>query len=220
MYNHDMETLRLFPLNAVLFPGQLLPLHIFEPRYRQMIGECIQHGQAFGVALIRSGIEVGEAAEPHQVGTTAHIVQVESEADGRMNILCVGNARFRIARLLHDKPYLSGQVELWPWEPYLEGSADIERIRRQLDRYLHILAELADSTLDVSLPAEPAALANVAASVLQVELSEKQRLLATPSITAMLVDVADLLQRELRAWQIVRASRQLSPDEASSFSLN
>lgn len=220
MYNHGMETLRLFPLNAVLFPGQLLPLHIFEPRYRQMIGECIQHGQAFGVVLIRSGEEVGDAAEPYEVGTTAHIVQVESESDGRMNILCVGNARFRIARLLHDKPYLSGQVELWPWEPYREGSTNIERIRRQLDRYLHILAEMADSQLDVSLPAEPAALANLAASVLQVELSEKQRLLATPSITAMLLDIADLLQRELRAWQIVQASRQLSPDEASSFSLN
>jgi Lon protease-like protein len=220
MYNDDMETLPLFPLNTVLFPGQLLPLHIFEPRYRQMIGECIQHGQDFGVALIRSGAEVGAAAEPYEVGTTAHIVQVESEADGRMNILCVGAARFRIAHLLHDRPYLSGQIELWPWEPYLDGSADIERIRRQLDRYLHMLAELADSKLDLSLPDDPAALANIAASVLQVELSEKQRLLTTPSISSLLVDVADLLQRELRAWQIVQASRQLSLDEASSFSLN
>ncbi len=220
MYNVFMDTLPLFPLNTVLFPGQLLPLHIFELRYRQMIGECIQHGQAFGVVLIRSGEEVGEAAEPYEVGTTAHIVQVESESKDRMNILCVGKARFRITHLLHDKPYLSGQVELWPWEPYLAGSADIERIRRHLDRYLHMLAEIADSKLDLSLPDDPASLANIAASVLQVELSEKQRLLTTPSIGAMLMDVADLLQRELRAWQIVQASRQLSPDEASSFSLN
>ena len=220
MYNGSMETLPLFPLNTVLFPGQLLPLHIFEPRYRQMIGECIQHGQAFGVVLIRSGEEVGEAAQPYEVGTTAHIVQVESEADGRMNILCVGKARFRIAHLLHDKPYLSAQVELWPWEPYLQGSADVARIRRQLDRYVQLLAEIADSQLDLSLPDDPAALANIAASVLQVELSEKQHLLTTSSIGAMLIDVADLLQRELRAWQIVQASRQISPDEASPFSLN
>jgi Lon protease-like protein len=220
MYNGGMETLPLFPLNTVLFPGQLLPLHIFEPRYRQMIGECIQHGQAFGVVLIRSGEEVGDVAEPYEVGTTAHIVQVESETDGRMNILCVGKARFRIAHLVHDKPYLSGEVELWPWEPYAEGSADIERIRQWLVRYLHMLAEIADSKLDLSLPDDPASLANIAASVLQVELSEKQRLLTTPSIGAMLIDVASLLQRELRAWQIVQASRQLSPDEASPFSLN
>jgi Lon protease-like protein len=220
MYNHGMETLPLFPLNTVLFPGQLLPLHIFESRYRQMIGECIQHGRAFGVVLIRSGAEVGDAAEPYEVGTTAHIVQVESEADGRMNILCVGKARFRIAHLVRDKPYLSGQVELWPWEPYLEGSTDIDRIRRQLGRYLRTLAEMTDGKLELSLPDEPAALANIAASVLQVELSEKQSLLTTPSIGAMLIEVADLLQRELRAWQIVQASRQLSSDEASSFSLN
>jgi Lon protease-like protein len=220
MYNGSMETLPLFPLNTVLFPGQLLPLHIFEPRYRQMIGECIQHGQAFGVVLIRSGEEVGTAAEPYAVGTTAHIVQVEGEADGRMNILCVGQARFRIAHLLHEKPYLSGQVELWPWEPYLAGSADVDRVRRLLDRYLHLLAELTEGKLDLNLPDEPAALAHVAASALQVELSEKQRLLTTPSVGDLLTCIAAILQRELRAWQIVQASRQLSPDEASSFSLN
>jgi Lon protease-like protein len=220
MYNGGMEKLPLFPLNTVLFPGQLLPLHIFEPRYRQMIGECIQHGQAFGVVLIRSGAEVGDAAEPYDVGTTAHIVQVESEADGRLNILCVGQARFRIEQLLHDKAYLSGQVEWWPWEPYLEGATDMERLRRQLERYLLLLAESAGSQLDMNLPAEPAALANIAASVLQVELSEKQRLLTTPSIGALLIDIADLLQRELRAWQIVHASRQLSLEETSNFSLN
>lgn len=215
-----METLPLFPLNTVLFPGQLLPLHIFEPRYRQMIGECIQHGQPFGVVLIRSGEEVGAAAEPVEVGTTAHIVQVESLADERMNILCVGKARFRIAQLLHDKPYLSGQIEWWPWEPYRAGQADVDRIRRQLDRYVRTLAESTEGQLDVTLPDEPTTLANIAASVLQVELSEKQRLLTTASIGDLLAEAADLLQRELRAWQIVQASRQLSSDEASSFSLN
>ncbi len=220
MYNGGMETLPLFPLNTVLFPGQLLPLHIFEPRYRQMIGECIQHGRAFGVVLIRSGEEVGAAAEPYTIGTTAHIVQVESDADGRMNILCVGQARFRIAELIYEKPYLTGQVTLWPWEPYQTGDVDIDRIRRLLERYLHLLAELADNQLELTLPDEPAALAHVAASVLQVELSEKQRLLTTASVSDLLNDIAEILQRELRAWQIVQASRQLSSDEASSFSLN
>jgi uncharacterized protein len=220
MYNGGMETLPLFPLHTVLFPGQLLPLHIFEPRYRQMIGECIQHAHPFGVVLIRSGEEVGDAAEPVEVGTTAQIVQVESVADDRMNILCVGKARFRIAQLLHDKPYLSGRVELWPWEPYHAGSADVDRIRRQLDRYVRTLAENTEGQLELTLPDEPATLAHIAASVLQVESSEKQRLLITSSISAMLLEVAALLQRELRAWQIVQASRQLSPDEASSFSLN
>ncbi len=220
MYNAPMSTLPLFPLNTVLFPGQMLPLHIFEPRYRQMIGECIRRAQPFGVVLIRSGEEVGETAEPYEVGTTAHVVQVERQADDGMNILCVGQTRFRITQLLHDKPYPSGRIEFWPWEPYTEGSVDIERVQRQLDRYVQLLSQVTDSKLQVNLPDEPAALANIAASVLQIELSEKQRLLSTPSIDQLLTDVAELLQRELRAWQIVQASRQLSPTEATSFSLN
>ena len=220
MYNGGMDTLPLFPLNTVLFPGQLLPLHIFEPRYRQMIGECIQHGQPFGVVLIRSGAEAGDTAEPVEVGTTAQIVQMESVADDRMNILCVGKARFRITQLLDDKPYLSGRVELWPWEPYQAGSADVDRIRRQLDRYVRTLAATSEDPLELTLPDEPAALANFAAAVLQLDMSEKQRLLATSSIGALLAEVAALLQRELRAWQIVQASRQLSPTESSSFSMN
>jgi Lon protease-like protein len=219
-YNGGMDTLPLFPLNTVLFPGQLLPLHIFEPRYRQMIGECIQHGQPFGVVLIRSGEEVGDAAEPVDVGTTAQIVQVENAADGNMNILCVGKARFRITDLLHDKPYLSGRIDWWPWEPYQAGSADIERIRHQLDRYVRILAESTQGKLELTLPDEPATLANIAASVLQVDTSEKQHLLTTASIGELLTEVAAVLQRELRAWQIVQASRQLTFEEASSFSLN
>lgn len=220
MYNGNMDTLALFPLNTVLFPGQLLPLHIFEPRYRQMIGECIQHGQPFGVVLIRSGEEVAENAEPNEVGTTAHIVQVERLDDGRMNILCVGNARFRVAQTFHDKPYLYGQVNLWPWQPFANGQADVALIRKRLDRYVQALAELTESKLQIDLPDDPAALANTAAAVLQIDTDEKQLLLSTASIDDLLNQVSDLLQRELRAWQVVQGSRQLARDETTLFSLN
>ena len=220
MYNQRMETLALFPLNTVLFPGQLLPLHIFEPRYRQMIGECIQHSRPFGVVLIQSGEEVGAEADPRDVGTIAHIVQVERMPDGRMNILCVGNARFRIEEMFHDKPYLYGTVELWPWTPFATGAADVDLVRKRLDRYLHLLAEMTDSKIDVDLPADPASLANIAASVLQIDLDEKQQLLTTDSIGEMLIQISGLLQRELRGLQIVQASRQTPPDEVIPFSLN
>ena len=112
MYNAVMSTLPLFPLNTVLFPGQMLPLHIFEPRYRQMIGECAQNGTPFGVVLIRQGEEVGDPdTEPYDVGTTAHIVQIERLEDGRMNIICVGHSRFRIQHLLRDADYLRGEID-------------------------------------------------------------------------------------------------------------
>lgn len=215
-----MDTLSLFPLNTVLFPGQLLPLHIFEPRYKQMIGECIQHGRPFGVVLIRSGEEVGATVEAYDVGTTAHIVQVERLGEERMNILCVGNARFRIRQTFHDRPYLYGDVDLWPWEPYAAERVEIDRVRHQLDRYVQRLAEMTDSKLEVDLPTDPAALANIAASILQVDGAEKQLLLITPTIGDLLQGASALLQRELRAWQIVQDSRPLSHHESTPFSLN
>ena len=220
MYNASMDTLALFPLNTVLFPGQLLPLNIFEPRYRQMIGECMQHAQPFGVVLIQSGEEVGEPAIPHAVGTAAHIVQVERQEDGRMQILCVGRARFRLQEVLHDKPYLRGTVAWWPWEPFAAGHTSVNHVQQQLGRYLHMLTELTGNQLDVDLPADPAALASAAAAVLQVDLAEKQRLLTTASIGDLLDDVSIVLQRELRAWQIVQASRELSAEDTTPFSLN
>ena len=88
--------LPLFPLNSVLFPGATLPLHIFEERYKLMIGRCLQSGSPFGVLLIRSGNEVGEATEPFEVGTTARIVRVQHLDEGRMNLVCLGEQRFRL----------------------------------------------------------------------------------------------------------------------------
>src|SRR5438046_1437349 len=96
-----METLLLplFPLNTVLFPGMPLRLHIFEERYRLMIGECVERKQPFGVVLIKAGREVGEPAEPRGVGTTALIAAMSRMDDGRMNLVAVGQERFRIDEL-------------------------------------------------------------------------------------------------------------------------
>ena len=72
----------LFPLNVVLFPGMALPLHIFEPRYREMINRCLDENLAFGVVLIKEGPEVGGDALPRRVGTAARIVKVDRQPDG------------------------------------------------------------------------------------------------------------------------------------------
>ena len=76
----DTIELPLFPLNTVLFPGQVLPLHIFEERYRLMIRRCLAEDAPFGVALIQTGAEVGAAAEPHTVGTVARIIESSAPA--------------------------------------------------------------------------------------------------------------------------------------------
>ena len=86
-----MFELPLFPLNTVLFPGMPLPLHIFEDRYKQMINNCLEEKEPFGVVLIRNGKEaLGPLAQPHSIGCTARIVEVQKLSDGRMNITSVG----------------------------------------------------------------------------------------------------------------------------------
>lgn len=105
----------LFPLETVLFPNQPLPLHIFEDRYKLMIGECIDKGQDFGVILIQAG-------KLAQVGTLARIENVlERHHDGRLNILCLGKGRFRIDSLLNRRPFLEASVLPYEDEPDNEG---------------------------------------------------------------------------------------------------
>ena len=71
--------LPLFPLNLVLFPGMDLPLHIFEERYKSMIGDCLNQNLPFGVVLIKEGLEVGTPAEPERIGTSARILHAEGK---------------------------------------------------------------------------------------------------------------------------------------------
>ena len=105
--------LRLFPLQSVvLFPGMELPLVVFEPRYVQLTNECTEAGEPFGVLLLRAGREVGDDdANPHDIGTTAHIRSVNPLGQGRFSVAAVGGRRFRVLSLSHDQPYLSADVE-------------------------------------------------------------------------------------------------------------
>src|ERR1700732_2780938 len=104
--------LKLFPLNTVLFPGSVLNLHIFEPRYRQMISECLEDGEVFGVCLIREGDEAGDLeGTPHDVGTQAEMSAMPPLDGGRFFLSTVGRKRFRIERILARDPYLLAEVE-------------------------------------------------------------------------------------------------------------
>ncbi|MES2537732.1 MAG: LON peptidase substrate-binding domain-containing protein [Pseudomonadota bacterium] len=107
------EWLALFPLNTVLFPGGLLPLKVFETRYIDMVRECMKNETPFGVVLIKSGHEVGSAAEPEAVGCVANIVQWDMEELGVLLLHTEGGERFRIieTRVLPDQR-LEARVEL------------------------------------------------------------------------------------------------------------
>jgi Lon protease-like protein len=191
--------LPLFPLSTVLFPGMVLPLHIFEERYKLMISRCLEEERPFGVLLIREGREVGGGALPYEVGTTALIAGVSHLEEGRMNIVTIGNERFRLHSVRHDQPYLVGDAEPWP----LAG-AELDQAREQVSlvealfhQYLTLLAQAQGEKIDVEeVPAEPRALALLVAIALQLPTDQKQHLLHQPTVAQMLRVERALLRRE------------------------
>ena len=190
--------LPLFPLNVVLFPGALLPLHIFENRYRQMTQFCIDHKRPFGVVLIKSGREVGEAAMPHRVGTTAKIIDATRLEDGRMNLITIGQHRFEIAETRQDLSFLVGRVRI---VDRTEGPSGLDRLaqkaRESYRAYETSLAKLFPQWEAVSqIPIDAQQLAYQIGTRLQAPLIEKQRLLETYSIEELLVQEIELLEVE------------------------
>src|SRR5258706_4756185 len=119
------ELLPLFPLTTVLFPEMLLPLHIFEPRYRLLVRRCMDEDRPFGVVLIRSGQEVGATAEPHGIGTEAKIMAFSPLSDGRSYIVVRGGRRFAVEQTISDTgPYLRGRIRYLAEQ---EGDGVLER---------------------------------------------------------------------------------------------
>jgi Lon protease-like protein len=138
----SLPLLPLFPLDLVLLPGTPLPLHIFEPRYKEMVAECRAGGTPFGVVRAR---EVGLAG----VGCTAEIVSVTKEyADGRLDLIAEGRTRFEVLELNQERSFLRAAVLTVPDEP---GAASSEEIERAIQVYRAILA-LAGAVPDVSSP--------------------------------------------------------------------
>ncbi len=138
-----MTEIPLFPLRSVLCPGLTLPLHIFEERYRLMISRCIDRGEPFGVVLIREGRDVGPlTGEVAAIGTTAAIRRVGTYPDGRLDILSVGQQRFRLESVDNvSEPYLVGQVSLLdePTGPEPEARALAQRVGGRFLEYLELL---------------------------------------------------------------------------------
>lgn len=216
-----MFEIPLFPLDIVLFPGMPLSLHIFEDRYKLLIGKCLQERQPFGVVLIKKGREaLGPLAEPHLVGCTAYVSQVERLEQGRMNIGAIGRDRFRINAIDKSLPYLLGKVESFAIGDLnrAEQKLAANRLRPWVIRYLAILPEVEDLTIEPRLlPAEPIHLAYLAATLLQVPLEQKQSLLVARQALPLLEELHDLYRREIA---LVKVMRQKQGVDEGFFSLN
>jgi len=205
MVNYD--DIPLFPLHVVLFPDMPLPLHIFEPRYREMILRCREENAPFGITLIQSGADIGAEAVPRQVGTLARIAQYEELDDGRMNILVFGEGRFRIMRTTHDKPYLSAAVVLINEEDAGEGQIqdDFDAVAALFRTYLEALFAMTGRTLStLQLPQNPEFLSYAVASVLQVPPSDKQTLLEMTDTGRRLRREIEILTAEIEAQSLLQ----------------
>jgi uncharacterized protein len=197
------ELLPLFPLGTVLFPGALLPLHIFEPRYRLLIRRCMERQLPFGVVLIRRGPEVGEGAEPYEVGTEAKIVAESALPNGRSYIVTRGERRFAVEGLIADaEPYLVGRVRYLD-EPEGDRATDhASAAREALGAYLlAVVAVTEDSRGERALADElrdaaPSDLAYRIAGSLAVDAPQQQALLELETASARLEEETRILNRE------------------------
>ena len=138
----------MFPLGTVLLPGSVLPLHVFEPRYRALVRDCLEAPEhEFGVVMIERGFEVGGGDQRASVGTIARMVQVAELDDGRFAVVCIGTRRIRILAWLPDDPYPLADVDDWPDDE--TGSDDlgphIEALSARVRRAGAFAVELGDS---------------------------------------------------------------------------
>jgi Lon protease-like protein len=213
-----MFELPLFPLHTVLFPGVPLDLHIFEPRYKQMVRSCLDGSRQFGVVLIQQGDEAfGPLARPHLIGCTARILKVHPLSDGNLDLNTLGDERFRILSLDTNLPYLTGQVEALPLEvPHsLEVQKGVKRLKDMALKYLKLLSQLNNHEVDLSalqLPDEPLLLLFLSAALLQIPPPEKQPLLAAETSADLLTHLLRLYRRENAILATNSAGITNSPD--------
>ena len=195
----------LFPLGTVLFPGLVLPLHIFEERYRQLVRDLLdgQEPQEFGVIAIRKGRETGVdgVSALHEIGCTARLREVTQHDDGRFELVTVGTQRFRLLGLDHSRPYLRGAIEPLAEETGDEAAAGlaVEAVQRTFRDYLDALATRGAARINVpDLPDEPVLLSYLVAASMIVDLSDRQVLLAEPDAAGRLAAERTLLARETK----------------------
>jgi hypothetical protein len=212
--------LRMFPLNTVLFPGAGLNLHIFEPRYRQLVAECLDAKEAFGVVLIREGDEAGDPdVEPHFVGTTAEIADVTPLPSGRYYLSSTGGRRFRINEIVSREPYLLCDVEFLDEKP--GDPTAIERLTAEIAtefrEYLSLIVEFAGSPTEVTIPEDPVRASYAIGEALQVADALKQQLLELGSAEERLDAELGFLRRLLpQLRSLLERKKEREPPESTA----
>jgi Lon protease-like protein len=194
----------MFPLGSVLVPGMLLPLHVFEPRYRALVHDCMAGDGEFGVVLIERGSEVGGGDVRTGIGTVAHILRVEQLQDGRFALAAVGTRRLRVTEWLDDDPYPRAEVADWP-----DGADDPAPAGRPPRRWAPEAASPSCCAgrprwprswarrrppVDLELADDPGLASFQAVAVAPLGPADRQALLATPTVAARAALLGELLE--------------------------
>jgi hypothetical protein len=207
------ETMPLFPLGTVLYPGLLLPLNIFEERYRELVRDLLDgpEPRRFGVIAIRKGRETGVdgISALYQIGCTATLREVAEQEDGRYLLVTVGTQRFRLVSLDHSGPYLRGEVDLLEEEVGDQAAAGlaVHAVQRGFHGYVEALASRESVEVTVpELPDEPLLLSYLVAASMILDLSVRQDLLAEPDAERRLGAERALLAREITMLRSLTAT--------------
>lgn len=209
----ERVTIPLFPLGTVLFPGLLLPLNIFEERYRALVRDLVALPPGipprFGVLGIRQGREVGaDSIEAlYEVGTTATVSEVAEQPDGRYEIVSIGTERFRLISLDHSRPYLQGEVEILADGSEGDAVGRSTALLAAYHGYLDVLGETRGLAIDVpDLPDDAPLLSWLVAATVLVDVRVRQSLLEAPGLLARIEAEIALLRTETALLRTVAAA--------------
>ena len=202
----------LFPLpNLVLFPNIVVPLHIFEERYKLMINGCIERDEPFGLVLLGGGAEEESERTIHRVGVTARITEVDRLEGGKMNILCEGEARFRIHRFTQQTPFWKAAVELFEDDQHHSTMALYEQVAGLYRSVAELSAKLSGSEpAELVLPESATDLSYIVSYVLDIDFDEKQKLLEMNSTAERLRILVTHLSDTVRSLEQRRMQKEIS----------
>jgi Lon protease-like protein len=221
-----VERLPLFPLGTVLFPGMMLPLHIFEPHYQKMVGHRVGDDPIFGVVLIQSGNEVGDEPDIHDIGTAATLTGMARYDDGRSNLAVRGGRRFQVESTDWNEGYMTGTIE-WLDEiaPETVPSESLLALRESVMQEFNAYLDAIERTAEVSITRSelgdaPREVAYAICSMVPLSNTQRQLLLETPTDEELLTELQNTLRHERRLLMATGIGGATNTAAVSRFSTN
>ena len=208
-FNNFPKRIPILPLPMVFFPGQVRGLHIFEPRYKELLQMCIHTGSPFGIVLENRPTRAEPDPLPHTVGVLAHIFQVARQPDDTFLIQIYGGERFRVQQFYHDMPFLQAEISS---APLAQTDSDLamrmfDAVSEMLEEYLDALTQASGFDFQIpDIPETPEQLGYLTATALQINNEQKQSLLDKTTLPELFRDEIAYLHSELDLMEWINST--------------